>query len=364
MAWIQKQRTGYLVRWREDTGRVVSERRRTFDEARTLKAEVETALAKGTYVDKDVRKQTFETYATQVIESSLELRNATREHYRTTLRRHLIPRLGEVSMGELTAPRVRAALADMQQQGVGVHAIQHALRTLSKVVTQAMTDGVLHRNPLAGVKPPRAERREIVILTPQQVTAVAEAIRPKYRLAVYLAAYGQLRIGEIGGLRKDDIDYERRVIHVRRSVSTHGSKVEVGPPKSKASRRTVALPAWLMGEILEHQLHLEFNDSEGYLFRAETELIHHSTMWPIWREALAAAGFSEPLPRFHDLRHTGVALLIQQGAHPKMIQSRVGHTSITMTMDVYGHLFPGTDEELARGLEAFAPQEAKVVELR
>jgi integrase len=76
----------------------------------------------------------------------------------------------------------------------------------------------------------------------------------------------------------------------------------------------------------------------------------------VWRRAVKASGITPP-PRFHDLRHTSVAILIEQGAHPKLIQSRVGHGSITMTMDTYGHLFPTADEVLAQGLEEYKPTE-------
>jgi integrase len=82
----------------------------------------------------------------------------------------------------------------------------------------------------------------------------------------------------------------------------------------------------------------------------------------VWRRAVKASGITPP-PRFHDLRHTSVAILIEQGAHPKLIQSRVGHGSITMTMDTYGHLFPSTDQALAASLEKYEPKDAEVINL-
>jgi integrase len=117
-----------------------------------------------------------------------------------------------------------------------------------------------------------------------------------------------------------------------------------------------------MAELHEHVM--KYRDPDGFIFRTPRGLWVHSGIFiDRWNKALKRAGFPKPYPRPHDLRHTAVALMIKAGAHPKQIQSRCGHTSITMTMDTYGHLFPGHDDELVRALEEFRPQEAKVVEL-
>lgn len=352
MAWIEKKKNGsYLVRWREGT-KVLSESRPTKKEATERRAELELEQARGAYVARDARRTPTGVFAQEIFAASSGLRDSTLYAYRALWSKHLEPRIGQVPIGELDARRVRSAFAELAAAGAPVAKVR---AILSKVVTQAMAEGLLARNPLLGLQLPKQERREALLLSPEEVDAVANAIRERYRCAVYLAAWGTLRIGEIGALKVEDLDFERGVVHVRRAVSTAGSEVTVAPPKTKASRRTVALPPWLMTRLKAHAAW--FADDEGWLFRSEGgTLIHHQTMWPIWKDACEAAGL-RPRPRFHDLRHTAVALMIQAGAHPKVIQARCGHSTITMTMDTYGHLFPGTDEELALELERYAPKE-------
>jgi integrase len=348
MAWIEKKPSGFLVRWREGT-RVLSESRPSMKEARERKAELELEQARGSYVARDARRTPLEDYAQEIFAAATGLRASTLYSYRTLWSKWVQPRLGQVPIGELDARRVRSAFGDMAAAGAPVLKVK---AILSKVVRQALAEGLLPRNPLLGLQLPKQERREVRILTPEEVSAVADAIRERYRCAVYLAAWGTLRIGEIGALKLEDLDFDNGTVTVRRGVSTGGGETRVEGPKTKASRRTVALPGWLMTRLKAHAAW--FGDPEGWLFRSEGgDLIHHQTMWPIWKEACEAAGL-QPRPRFHDLRHTAVALMIQAGAHPKVIQARCGHSTMAMTMDTYGHLFPGTDAELVAALERYA----------
>jgi integrase len=126
-------------------------------------------------------------------------------------------------------------------------------------------------------------------------------------------------------------------------------KVVFGPPKTNASKRTLSLPAFLVTEI---ETHLEqYSTSPDLVFagRDGGPLRRNNFRRRVWIPAVEAAGLS-PL-RFHDLRHSAAGLMIAQNTHPKLIQSRLGHSSITVTMDTYGHLLPSLDEEVAMGLE-------------
>lgn len=352
MAWIEKRPKGYLVRWREPSGKVASARRRTSQEARQLKAEMESQILRGSYVEKETRQLPFGEYAKLVLDSDRRLADATRENYERNLRLHLAP-LAQVPIEHVDATKVRALFGRMAEAGATPSVLDGTHKTLSKICAVAMEDGILTRNPAKAVRVPKPEPRKVRPLTPQQVSAVADAVPGRWRMTVLLAAWGGLRIGEVGGLHRDDIDWDRGAVHVQRSASHTGLK----ETKTKSSNRVVTLPAWVMTELKKHVL--EYASPEGWLFLTQygNHITHH-TIAPIMRKAT-----NEEVD-FHDLRHTQAALLIKQGVHPRAIMERMGHSSITQTMNTYGHLFEGAHDELARTLEQFDPGEiGKVVEL-
>jgi integrase len=194
----------------------------------------------------------------------------------------------------------------------------------------------------------------------------AGAIRPRYRALVLVGAYGGLRIGELAGLRRSRVDLLRGTMEVAEIVTEVGGRLRVGPPKTRASRRVVGLPRAVVEELAAHlaapaqPAAFVFTAPQGgplrvIAFRAR-----------IWRPATRAAGLDGL--RIHDLRHTAVALWIAAGANPKEVAARAGHTSVSFTLDRYGHLYPESDAALRDRLDAIytagqRDQSVAVVEL-
>jgi integrase len=187
------------------------------------------------------------------------------------------------------------------------------------------------------------------IITPDQVHELAEAIDPRYRVMVLTAAYTGLRWGETAGLQLPNIDFLRRSLRVTGTLVEVSGQVSLGPPKTKRSARKLSISRTLADEIGVHIG--RYPDSDGWIFPAPEGGPIRATNWRrrVWAPAVSAAGL-EPM-RFHDLRHTHASMLIAQGEHPKVIAERLGHSSITVTLDVYGHLMPGMDERVADRLE-------------
>lgn len=162
------------------------------------------------------------------------------------------------------------------------------------------------------------------------------------------AAYTGLRFGELAGLQRGDIDPLRGTLTVRRGVVEVAGRIDVGEPKTNASRRTIALSPWLAEDLAAHladatTLYVFSSPNGGPLRRGNFRS-------RVWVPATVRAGL-EGVP-FHSLRHTHAAMLIAAGVHVKTIQARLGHASITTTMNVYGHLFDGLDEAAAAALPA------------
>ncbi len=240
--------------------------------------------------------------------------------------------------------------------------VQVAHRLLSRVLSQAVTDGLIPANPAAKARPPRPERKAPRVLNAMEVEALAAAIDPRFRAMVLLAAYAGLRLGECAALRRGRVDVLRRRVSVTEALAEVRGRLMLGPTKTGASR-TVAVPAFLASELAAHMAeYLRTRDPEGteLMFTGPDGGPIRRTNWrrPVWMPAVTAAGI-EPAPGFHDLRHTSAALAIAEGAHPKAIQARLGHASIRTTLDVYGSLFPTLDVELADRLEAVRERAAE-----
>jgi integrase len=164
------------------------------------------------------------------------------------------------------------------------------------------------------------------------------------------AAYTGLRAGEIGALRVKRIDFRRGRVEVAESVSDVAGKLIVGPTKTYANRH-VPMPPRLLDE-LSNYLGPRRNDREGLVFTSPQggPLRHGNFYKSKFKPAVRAAGLPEGL-RFHDLRHTYAALCIASTADPYAVMRRMGHSSITVTYDTYGHLFPERDAEITDALD-------------
>ena len=173
-------------------------------------------------------------------------------------------------------------------------------------------------------------------------------VADRYRLLIESAVYTGLRFSELAGLRRDDVDPIRKTVTVHRGVVEVAGRLHIEEPKTPASRRTVATPGWL-GEQLA--FHLRGHDADQVFTAPQGGLLRRGNFRRrVWLPATAAAGLDGV--RFHDLRHTHAAWLIAAGEHPKVIQSRLGHASISTTLDRYGHLMAGLDAAAAEALPA------------
>jgi integrase len=256
-------------------------------------------------------------------------------------------------------------VADLSTRSLAPATILKAYQLFGKVMAAAVDAGYLAQTPCRNVPLPTVEREEMRFLTPIEIVTLAETIRPIYRALVFTGAYGGLRIGELAGLRRRRIDLLRGMVEVAEIITEVSGRLHIGPPKTRASRRTIGLPRFVVREL---EAHLAGNtDPDSYVFTAPQggplRIIAFRNR--VWRPATNAAGL-EGL-RIHDLRHTAVALWIAAGASPKEVATRAGHTSVSFTLDRYGHLYPEADTLLRDRLDALhataRPTEGAVVEL-
>jgi integrase len=242
----------------------------------------------------------------------------------------------------------------MMTAGVGDATINSAHRILRRLLQTAEDARVIARNPARRVEVPSVPRAKERILTPDEVAKLADAVSANYRPFVLTLAWCEVRVGEAAGLRVKNLDLVRARIHVVEALTVVGQEIIHGPTKTKKAR-TVTLPDFLREELACYvEARGAGPDDLVFVNKVGKPIGRRVFTSSVWQPALKRAGIAEPWPRVHDLRHTAVSFAIQVGAHPKEIQARAGHSSITTTMDRYGHLFPGQDEAPAKRLDELA----------
>jgi integrase len=220
--------------------------------------------------------------------------------------------------------------------------------------------GVIATNPVAAAEPPRVEHAEIVILLPDQIGIVLRALRGRslYGVAVIALATG-MRRGEIVALRWGDIDLDGGKVRVERSLEQSNAGLAFKEPKTKAGRRVVSIPSSVVGELRNHWR----EQQERRLALGIGKAGHEDLVFPRWdgspwppdrlSSTWARTVLVLKLPKvtFHALRHTHVSQLIAAGLDVVTVSRRIGHSSPTVTLSVYAHLFGNTDDRAASAVE-------------
>lgn len=268
--------------------------------------------------------------------------------YRRDLDKYVHPRFGAYRIGRLPADEIESWLNDEVSSGIAPSSVHRHYRVLRRVLQVAVEKQKIPANPCDRVQPPRVPRREMTFLSWNEAVALAEAHPARYRALIYLAVDSGMRWSELVGLRRSRLDVRARKVRVTEQLI----RLEKGEwlrkePKATASVRSISLSPFTADVLAEHLERFALAGPDGLVFpnRAGNPLISSSFWNNVFAPAMARAGVR---CRFHDLPHTSVALAIAEGAHPKAIQTRMGHASINVTLDRYGHVFPELDEALAQ----------------
>lgn len=341
----------WQARYRDRQGRLRSKTFATKGEARRFLERTGTSMQRGDWVDPRLGRISFSAWATEWERTTVDLRPTTVDLYQYILRSFLLPTFGPVPMGRIAPLEVRAWLADLAASAVSAASAHRAFRLLRRIMNVAVQSEVIARSPCTGVRPPQVPRNEMRFCTPEEVADLAEVVDPDYRCLVLTAAYTGLRWGELAGLKRKRVDLLHRALTVTEQLTELNGDLRFAAPKSDAGRRRVKLSPFLLEQLQGQLDERALPGPDGLVFvTKEGEMLRRSNFRrTYWLPAVRGAGLDGL--RFHDLRHTAVALAIANGAHAKAIQARMGHSSVSITLDRYGHLLPSLDDQIADGLD-------------
>jgi integrase len=368
----ERQRTDYAgkrpwrARYRTPDG---TSRNKSFprkSDAERFLVSIENAKLTGGFVAPEGGRTLFADRYEVWFANTVNLRASTRARDESYARSLILPTFARRRLGTIDHDTVQQWVADLTARGYAPSTVVKAHQILGKVLRSAVKTKLIGSSPCDQTDLPVIETEEQRFLTPAQIFELADAIDPAYRTMVLTAAFSGLRFGELAGLRTQRVDLVRASLHVAEICTEVRGTHVYGPPKTKAGRRRVPIPAFLVDELTDHLAGVDdgalvFANPDGSPLRANN--------WRrrIWQPACIAVGRGEIVEstttkngetyeglRPHDLRHTAISLWIAADASPKDIARRAGHASVATVLDRYGHLLPGTEEKVNDALDRIA----------
>jgi integrase len=319
-----------------------------------------------------IERQTVEQYLDHWLEHTVKAKAKPRSHesFSTIARLHIKPALGRIQIQKLAPQHIQKLLDEKSKKGLSAQTVTNIRTVLRSALSQALKWNLVSRNSAALVNAPRIPRLEVKPLDPENARKLIDAAKGSRFEAIYTVALTLgLRRGEVLGLRWSDVDFDSRTLRVNQSIQRLLTGTESGPKsallatetKTDGSRRRIALPDSVIRALrLQRARQAQHRLAAGYGWESGQDLIFTSqnggplepkVLARDYKALLSKAGLSTNL-RFHDLRHSAATLLLAQGVHPRAIMELLGHSSIAVTMNTYGHVLPAMMREAADKMDA------------
>jgi len=353
MACIAKRRNRYVIDFYDNQGkrqRQTLKKGTTKKRAKEILRDIEDQLEKGIYIP-DKRIPAFSKTAKDWLEyKKPNLRASTWSVYEGHTQNHFSD-LDNLKINRITIAKIEQWIADRQKEGMNIATLRKILVTLNQIMAYAVRHRYISFNPVRDAERPKGQgntkKKKIRVLTPTEINALLEAESDlKYKTLYRLAVFSGARQGELLGLKWSDVDWENNQIHIQRTFN-NGAWYDT---KTETSNRKIDLGPAMITELKKWKLACP-KSKLGLMFPngVGNPINHNNLVNRHFNPALEAAKL--PKIRFHDLRHTYASLLIEQGENIKYIQSQLGHSNPTVTLNVYAHLMKPTNQAAAIRLE-------------
>jgi integrase len=342
-------------------GMVVRVVKGTKKEAKSVARDIETKLETGQWADGG--KVSLAQFLEDRWLPHVATRTRPRTHgrYAEILRRHVIPRIGSVTLAKLRPSHVQSVLDGMLGDGLAPRTVLHGYRVLSEALAEGVEWQVLALNVAKAIKPPRPDRPKLFIPDAEGVSALLVAAEgTRYHAALVLAATTGMRRGEVLGLRWSNVDLEGGVLRVNDSLQRHGTALEFVEPKTDKSRREVTLPPMAVVTLRRHRKDQSerrllagegWHDDDLVFDRGDGRPVEPGELSSALKKVAMKAGLPGRL-RLHDLRHAFATMALNGNVHPKFVSEALGHSNIAITLDTYSHVLKGMGDAAAQAIQA------------
>jgi integrase len=346
--------TWYEAVWREHAH--APDRTKTFKrkaDAERFLVDVQHRVMTGAYADPQLGRTPFKHVAARYLELGV-WRPRTRVTATEKLR-YAVEYFGDRSVATIRKNDVQALLSGLAQS-LAPNTVRLVRQHVAAAFERAVDDRLIAVNPCKGVKVPRVDREVVLPLAPEELTILLDHARPWFRVAVVIGAGLGLRQSEAAGLTIDRIDFLRRTVLVDRQWQQASSSFTGAftPPKTAAGTRKIPTSNWVLEEITAHTKQFG-TGADGVILHWGGRPLDAARFGYYVRAARGAAGLPDTVS-FHSLRHFYASALIAAGCSVKQVQSVLGHESAKVTLDVYGHLWPGDDDRVRDAIDILAPR--------
>ena len=317
----------------------------------------------------EVSKEYFGSYIDNWLKNTAKPRitEKTYRSYEQMVRLYLKPALADYKLARITPEQIQTIYNDLIDKGLSPRTVRYTHTVLRSALQQADKWGKINRNPADLVDLPKAERKEMKALSPAEAAEFMKAASYNRLKALFsLVLTSGIRPGEALGLRWQDVDLDNSRITINRALTRGGKGWKLEEPKTSRSRRTIPIPKEVMSDLeevrqsqeraaIERKTIIKWHPEKvkslkpytdhGFVFATETgePFSERNVIRGYFKPLLKQAGLSDSI-RLYDLRHSCATLLLAAGENPKVVSERLGHASITLTLDTYSHVLPGMQE--------------------
>ncbi|MED4005007.1 site-specific integrase [Priestia aryabhattai] len=293
------------------------------------------------------------------IERQMRLSKSTIKNHMSLYKTHIKPNLGHYKLQELSPIIIQKFTNNLvADSSLSPNSIRKLLFIMNLLMKKAYGLKLIQENPLMHVSVPREVKSEMIIWDLNQVNYyIAQAKQNRYYTVVLMALLTGMRKGEILGLRWKDVDFEKQIIYVRQIYDGYAKELKIGA-KTSSGVRSIHVPDILIQQLKKERKKVIANKLKQGTDYTDYDLVNctkygnpldSSTVSKRFKNHSEKLGL--PTIRFHDLRHTHVTMLLQQGINVKVISERVGHSSIQITLNQYSHVLPSMQQEVADKLD-------------
>lgn len=294
------------------------------------------------------------------------IEETTRVGYKTKIKCYIKPLLGDILIGSLRAEHVQRMVNTMYDRGLSPKNIRDTYNNINAAMKLAVKTRLVPYNPCDGVTLPKMKKYRAKVYQPQMIHTLLDTAKgTDMYLPILLLVTVGLRRGELLALRWDDIDLKNNILKVRRNMVRGANGYIIKPPKSEAGIRDISIGEDVVNELKKaRKKYMEDVLSYGIGFQNLNLVIRQQDGSPMlpdsmsrkWRRFLE----SNKLPkiRLHDLRHTNATTLIQAGVNPRVVQQRLGHSDVNITLNTYTHVLPQMDVDAAAKLDSIMLKKA------
>ena len=319
----------------------------------------------GTLVD--TKKMKFGEYLDFWKEKTFNnLEITTKEGYIQKIDKHIKPHLGNILLEDLKPLHLQNFYCEELKSGnlngkggLSERTVLALHRIIHSALLQAVKWGLVIRNVAEAVDPPKAKKYKANFLDSNQIE---ELIKKAQNIDIYipimLAVFTGARRGEILGLNWDNVNLEKGTIKIIDNLCSTKNGLIIKQPKTESGIRTIAISPYLVKILKKHKVDQMKNKMRLGAYYCDNNMVCCYEDGRLFNPKRVSAKFNEfieknnlPVVRFHDLRHSHASLLVKMGVQPKEISTRLGHSNIGISMDLYSHIYEETDREVANNFE-------------